>query len=334
MRRPFFTLSLILAYSVGISGCSEGHHEGKGQSTNHSSLNPSTQGSEATLGSTTEQSTASIDPATTSSASASSSVSASTLTSTSLSSSSGSSSSSTAPSSSNASSSSNAPTGTTTPSTNGCGPKILITATFRDFSIREENGVPKHPDFESFGGSGQTGLVQKRLDAEHKPLVALPVDTSQITSEASFHQWYRDIDGVNHTFVRNLEFNETESEIYEYASSSFFPIGPNEGWGKQQHDRNYGFTTEIAIDFIYREGQTFEFRGDDDLWLFIDDQLALDIGGLHTELERTLDLDVEGPKLGLQLNHSYTMRIFHAERHATGSNFKVKSNIGCIFEPG
>lgn len=216
-----------------------------------------------------------------------------------------------------------------------CGPKIKLPVTVRDFSVGDSEGDPnRHDDFQEFSGSAATkGLVQAQL-VNKKPLASDPINARQMTSAASFSQWYKDVPGVNYTFHKHLEFIETSPGFYEYDNPKFFPLNTDEGWGKQQFESNFGFTTEIAMEFKYEENQTFTFRGDDDLWLFIDGKLALDIGGLHPPVEETLDLDAKRDELGLVVGKIYTMRIFHAERRASGSNFKVNANIGCFFAPG
>jgi fibro-slime domain-containing protein len=161
-----------------------------------------------------------------------------------------------------------------------------------------------------------------------------PPKTYSIKDGSSFSQWYTTTASVNMELPGELMLSETSagSGVSVYDSTAFFPID-NQGFGNtpgQTH--NYAFTTEIHVKFTYQAKQRFTFRGDDDLWIFVNGRLALDVGGQHQALEGTIDFDLQASALGITVGSSYSMDIFHAERQTTDSNFRIETNIKC-FEP-
>jgi fibro-slime domain-containing protein len=158
--------------------------------------------------------------------------------------------------------------------------------------------------------------------------------TFSIKDGSTFAQWYNTTPNVNMEIPGELMLTETPagSGISVYDSTAFFPID-GQGFGNtpgQSH--NYSFTTEIHVKFTYQSKQVFTFRGDDDLWIFVNGKLALDVGGQHQALQGTIDFDAQASKLGITPGSSYAMDIFHAERQTTDSNFHIETNIRC-FDP-
>jgi fibro-slime domain-containing protein len=209
----------------------------------------------------------------------------------------------------------------------GCG---TLRARVRDFK-------DSHPDFEKFSGSGATpGIVASDLGADHTPVYANLTYTGarQTSSADAFGQWYHDVQDVNRGFDINIPLTEMSAGQFVYDSNTlsppgFFPID-GRGFGNEGRPHNYHFTTEIHSRFMYRGGEVFRFRGDDDLWLFVNGKLALDLGGLHAPVEGTVRFDDMATSLGITPGNTYDMDIFHAERHTVLSNFRIETSIDCF----
>lgn len=97
-----------------------------------------------------------------------------------------------------------------------------------------------------------------------------------------------------------------------YAATAFLPFNPLSNTTRQAQlstedrkvssyaingtdDFGFGMVTEVNFQMtdtgLDERGQpiTFEFSGDDDVWVYIDDQLVLDIGGTHDAIKGTIN---------------------------------------------
>lgn len=99
--------------------------------------------------------------------------------------------------------------------------------------------------------------------------------------------------------------------------------------GADNANHNFGFTMKIQATFVYQPGQYFDFYGDDDVWVFINNRLAVDIGGQHAQVAGAVDLDT----LGLTVGETYPFHIFYAERHTSSSNFRMHTSIDLKMDP-
>ena len=120
-----------------------------------------------------------------------------------------------------------------------------------------------------------------------------------------------------------------------------------------QHLRNYGFTMMGYAKFKYKpENQVpnheiFEFTGDDDMWIFVDGVLAVDLGGTHLAAPGRVDVETlaqnnhgchEGEPLAAysncvagaatwQANTWHHLHFFYADRQTDGSNMFMRTSL-------
>lgn len=109
---------------------------------------------------------------------------------------------------------------------------------------------------------------------------------------------------------------------------------------------NFHFTTEVSYWFVYnpQANATLTFVGDDDVWVFINGHLAVDIGNKHEPRGGRITLgtteaiienanDLQNPNwtpttrpisdFGLEDGEAYEIKVFHAERETLSSSFQL-----------
>jgi fibro-slime domain-containing protein len=206
-----------------------------------------------------------------------------------------------------------------------------------------------HPDFENYNGGVETGLVKSTLGSDGEPVFNHVGSPQQLTNAADFCWWYHEVAtadspdcgaaGTTNPFdslvYQDAMGNPTtltltgSSNVYTYTNDNFFPLD-GLGWNASATTRqvsnghNFSFTSELHYPFTYDKttSPTFTFNGDDDVWVFINGQLAVDIGGVHGKTAKSVQLTpAEATTLGLADGGMYSIDVFQAERHTTASTY-------------
>jgi fibro-slime domain-containing protein len=222
----------------------------------------------------------------------------------------------------------------------------------RDFQPVWAGFTAGHPDFEpqetkptaiNFFNEVEAGIVQSQIDlVTRKPLYAGgPNGTNTTIGPAYFPSWFLDTPGVNVSADYSLQFTEstTMPGIYVFDRAPFLPIddGPNcpfmpqtpcmLGNSRNYATHNFALTFEFHTKFVYESGMSFLFSGDDDVWVFVNGALVVDLGGIHQRTEARLNL---GESSGLVDGEEYLLDFFWAERHVTQSNFHIETSLDLI----
>ena len=194
-----------------------------------------------------------------------------------------------------------------------------LTGTVRDLT-------PANPDFEHGCCGVVTGIVAPTLSGPAPSLAAgWTPGYGFVTSTASFAEWWAD-STPSLSYAITLDETAPGSGVYAYSNSAFFPIDGQllGNYGGSGH--NYHFTYAIHAQFGYTAGagQVFTFGGDDDVWVYFDNTLGIDLGGVHGFASQTVNLDT---LMAGKASGNYAFDFFFAERHTTASNLTIQTSL-------
>lgn len=195
------------------------------------------------------------------------------------------------------------------------GPTVRLTGIARDFH-------DSHPDFEQGILADDRAIVAAELGGDGLPVYAGGRGTATTNGRVSFDQWFRDTEAVNLAMRFDMLLQPRATNERAFADETFF-IVDDQLFGNEQREHNFHFTLELHARFLYSGGEVLHFRGDDDLWVFLNDRLAVDLGGVHSSETVTLRLDDIATAIQLHRGEVFPLDLFFAERQTSGSVFEL-----------
>jgi len=189
----------------------------------------------------------------------------------------------------------------------------------------------RHPDFQQNTIQVDLGIVGQTLGGDGDPVFTGPTPTT--SNALNFDQWFDNVptDGGGNTINLCKEFGialAPNNGEFEFVDPTFFPIDNelfgNEGFTDGQgNSHNYHFTVEFVGTFETLSGDTptVELRGDDDMWLYVDEQLVYDGGGVHPPLASGI-ISLTGLDPGI-----HDIKLYFAERHTVQSDFEITTSF-------
>ncbi|ABC33469.1 conserved hypothetical protein [Hahella chejuensis KCTC 2396] len=197
----------------------------------------------------------------------------------------------------------------------GAAQAYMLTGTIYDHVIADA-------DFEDSISGLATGMVSSTLGADGLPDYIGAGGYGGVASAASFDHWWTDSHGSK---AVSLELADIGGGLFSYSDSSFFPID-GELAGNEGLSHNYHFAMHLKGTTTFKSTDSFSFTGDDDLWVYVDGKLMMDLGGVHGPVGSSFS-GADLLAMGLLEDVVYDLDIFFAERHTSLSNFHVTTSL-------
>ena len=187
----------------------------------------------------------------------------------------------------------------------------------------------KHIDFHN-KNSWDYNAVKEYLDDNKKPVYNSEnaANIESINSAESFAQWFITSEDINREIKTSIPLVFDDSDIfkYKYENTSFYPIdtiGFRDLEGYDDFWHNFNFTVESTFYLLCKKDTPIQIqcKSDDDLWLFINGKLAIDLGGRHNIETETITFNAED--YNSTTGDYLEVKLFKADRGTYGSAMSV-----------
>lgn len=130
---------------------------------------------------------------------------------------------------------------------------------------------------------------------------------------------------------------DTNGNVLTTECSDFYPLDNSRKLSYESSETAHNYFFGMRYDVPFKIGDyvgpmNYEFTGDDDLWVLLDGKLILDLGGIHSAADGTVDIWKKLGKTAAQLTpeekeQEHTLTVLYMERGAGESNCKMKFTL-------
>lgn len=187
----------------------------------------------------------------------------------------------------------------------------------------------------------EQGLVGYKLSEDFLP-VAVGGELIPNRGLNNMQRWFTNVKDKSKEYTGNLKLTYREKEVVEFSfvNNDFYPLDTvsfSDGDSVNSDGHNHLFTMNFAIPFavVANGEESFEITADDDTFVFVGNDLVLDMGGIHDAVTGRFTINelgevyaaVDNKEMaysGVQVKDDSIVRIFHADRDSDGSVFRIR----------
>ncbi|MCR5700285.1 MAG: hypothetical protein K6G49_02550 [Candidatus Saccharibacteria bacterium] len=187
----------------------------------------------------------------------------------------------------------------------------------------------------------EQGIVDYKLGEDYLP-VAVGGELIPNRGLDNMKRWFTNVKDKSKEYAGSLKlvYRDKETTEFSFVNNDFYPLDTvnfSDGDKVNSDGHNHLFTMNFAIPFVVAASgeETLEITADDDTFVFVGDELVLDMGGIHDAIKGELMINEQGEVhaavnneekaySGTQVSGDSIVRIFHADRNSDESVFRIR----------